>query len=56
MKSTVAGVLSRCVSWIVLPETDLTRPSTGSLATGGAGGGFGAARVGLADVLGFPVF
>ncbi|MGH3542406.1 MAG: hypothetical protein ACRDTO_08540 [Mycobacterium sp.] len=56
VKSTVAGALSRCVSWIVLPDTDLTRPSTWSLATGGTGGGFGAARVGLADVLGFAVF
>lgn len=55
VKSTVAAVLSRCVSWIVVPDTDLTRPST--VAIGGAGGGgLGAVLVGLTDVLGFPVF
>jgi hypothetical protein len=58
--STVAALLSRCVSRIVLPDTDPTRPSTWSLATGGAGGGLAAELValtdGLIDVPGFAVF
>jgi hypothetical protein len=53
VRSTVAAVLSRWVSWIVLPDTDLTMPSTWSLPMGG--GGLGAEVVGLADGLGFPV-
>ncbi|MDT7767890.1 MAG: hypothetical protein QOI30_886 [Mycobacterium sp.] len=55
VKSTVAAVLFRCVRWIMLPDTELTRPSMWSLPIGGAGGGLGAALVGLVDVLGFPV-
>jgi hypothetical protein len=46
------------VSWIVLPDTDLTMPST--VAIGGAGGGLGAELVGLdvalADVPGLLAF
>jgi hypothetical protein len=30
VKSTAAPVRSRCVSWILLPDTDLTKPSTSS--------------------------
>src|SRR5271165_3632152 len=56
VKSTAAAVRSRCVSWILLSETDLTRPSTSSWPIGGAGGGLGGEVVELADVLGFPVF
>ncbi len=61
VKSTAAAVRSRCVSWILLPDTDLTKPSTSSCPMGGAGGGVGLGGVGLgvvelADVLGFPVF
>jgi len=56
VKSTVAGLRSRCVSWIALPDTDLTRPSMWSLPTGGGGGGWGAELVGLAEVLGFAAF
>src|ERR1700733_9062763 len=54
VKSTVAAVLFRCVRWIMLPDTELTRPSMWSLPIGGVGGGLGAALVGLVDVLGFP--
>jgi len=56
VKSTVAAVLSRCVSWMVVPDTDLTRPSTVAIGGAGAGGGLGAVLVGLTDVLGFAVF
>jgi hypothetical protein len=61
VKSTAAAVRSRCVSWILSPDTDLTKPSTSSCPMGGAGGGVGLGGVGLgvvelADVLGFPVF
>jgi hypothetical protein len=55
VKSTVAALLSRCVSRIVLPVTDLTRPSTWSWPTWGRGDGFGAELVGLTDAPGFPV-
>src|ERR1700759_5395750 len=41
VKSTVAALRSRWVSWISLPDTDLTRPSMWSLASGGGGGGGG---------------
>jgi hypothetical protein len=41
VKSTVAALRSRWVSWIALPDTDLTRPSMWSLPTGGGGGGGG---------------
>jgi hypothetical protein len=53
VKSTVAALRSRWVSWIALPDTDLTRPSMWSLPTGGGGGGgggFGAALGWLAAV------
>jgi hypothetical protein len=56
VKSTAAAVRSRCVSWILLPDTDLTKPSTSSCPMGGAGGGVGLGVVEFADVLGFPVF
>jgi hypothetical protein len=55
VNSTAAAVRSRCVSWILLPDTDLTKPSTSSWPMGGAGGGLGEETVELADVLGFPV-
>jgi len=53
-KLTTAAVLFRCVRWIVLPDTELTRPSVWSWAIGG-GGGLGAALGALIDVLGFPL-
>ncbi|MGA8547500.1 MAG: hypothetical protein WB785_19885 [Mycobacterium sp.] len=59
MKSTVAPLRSRWVSWIVLPDTDLTKPSISSWPMGGAGGGLGEVGEGLAelaDVLGFALF
>src|SRR3984893_238565 len=61
VKSTAAAVRSRCVSWILVPETDLTKTSTSSSPMGAAGGGSceegeeGEEIVELADVLGFPV-
>ncbi|MGH3971483.1 MAG: hypothetical protein ACRDTV_26150 [Mycobacterium sp.] len=55
VKSTVASVLFRCVSWIALPDTDLISPSTSSLPSGGGGCGLGAAVVWLAEALGFAV-
>jgi hypothetical protein len=53
-KSTVAALRSRWVSWILLLDTDLTKPSMWSLPTGaGAGGGGLGAEFGrLAEVLG----
>jgi hypothetical protein len=59
VKSTVAALRSRWVSWIVLPDTDLTKPSISSWPIGGGGGGLGEVGEGLAelaDVLGFALF
>jgi hypothetical protein len=59
VKSTVAALRSRWVSWIVLPDTDLTKPSISSCPIGGGGGGLGEVGEGLAelaDVLGFALF
>src|SRR5690348_517804 len=39
VKSTVAELRSRWVSWIVSPDTDLTKPSISSWPMGGGGGG-----------------
>jgi hypothetical protein len=47
------------VSWIVLPDTVLTKPSISSWPIGGGGGCLGEVGDGLAelaDVLGFPAF
>jgi hypothetical protein len=54
VKSTVAELRSRCVSWIVLPDTDLTKPSISSWPMGGGGGG-GGGDGGLGDELGWLV-
>src|ERR1700759_2943174 len=58
-KSTVAALRSRWVSWIVLPDTDLTRPSTSSWpmgGTGGGAGGLGGGGEGLVEVAEVPGF